>query len=530
MTAALLVLLGAGCAAPPPPIPPLEPWGRADQPYDDPIEVAAMNALGPRPAEYEVINPPTIRLGEFLLLERRVRELRTGVAAELVDQADTWWRMSRIDSLAPYLEAIRVDPSYAIAYGRAAQITLSRGTVLRAHALAAQGLRLDPQDADLWVVISEAYLREGDSDRARQALEYALALDPKRDASAYQALASHYLRIGNLARADSLLQHAPPSSSAGLRAYMTGVRARIAGDLEGARRAFAEAARDSNTAAGVLVDWGNAEYEAGHLDTAEHAYRRALRRDPAAGAALNGMGIVQRARGDLYGAARSFERLAAVRPSDGAAHYNLAGTSLEAAQRALHGARADSLLRVADGAFAACIDLGYREPEARLRRAEIHLRLGEPAPAYREAQALIGDPAQGAAARLIAGRAAILANRPQDAVVVLAPAFRADSLGVDGMVVLGKAYMQLSMPQYAARVLRRAHERSPDDWKTAVNLSIALSESGEGAAAEALLRPLAARYPDQPEVLQNLAAVLQRRGQRDEAEALMRRVRALQDR
>jgi Flp pilus assembly protein TadD len=86
------------------------------------------------------------------------------------------------------------------------------------------------------------------------------------------------------------------------------------------------------------------------------------------------------------------------------------------------------------------------------------------------------------------------------------------------------------MPQYAARVLRRAHERSPDDWKTAVNLSIALSESGEGAAAEALLRPLAARYPDQPEVLQNLAAVLQRRGQRDEAEALMRRVRALQDR
>jgi tetratricopeptide (TPR) repeat protein len=527
---ALVALLGTGCAAPPASIPPLEQWGHTQQPYDDPIEVAAMNALGPRPAEYEALDPPAIRLGDFLLLERHLREGRTGMAEDLVSQGDTWRRMSGVDSLPPYLEAIRVDPSYATAYLRAAQIALMRGMVLRAHALAAQGLRLDARNAALWVALSESYQREGDPERARQALEYALAIDPKLDASAYQALASHYLRTGNLARADSLLLHAPPGSSAGLRAYLTGVRARLAGEPEAARRDFADAAHDSSAAVGVLVDWGNAEYETGHLDAATHAYQRALRRDPAAAAALNGLGIVQRAQGDLDGAARTFQRLAAVRPQDGAAHFNLAGTSLEAAQRAPRGARADSLLRVADAAFAACADLGYRVPESRLRRAEIHLRLNEPAPAYQEAHALIGDPAQGAAARLIAGRAALLGNRPQDAVMVLAPAFRADSLGVDGMGILGKAYLQLSMPQYAARVLRRAHERAPEDWKTSVNLGVALSESGELVAAETLLRPLATRYPDQPEVLQNLAAVLQRRGQRDEAEALMRRVRALQNR
>ena len=78
-------------------------------------------------------------------------------------------------------------------------------------------------------------------------------------------------------------------------------------------------------------------------------------------------------------------------------------------------------------------------------------------------------------------------------------------------------------------MLQRAHERNPKEWRTTVNLAVALSESGDLQGAEALLRPLAAEYPEQPEVLQNLAAVLQRRGQRSEADALMRRVQALRE-
>lgn len=525
----LLLAFVAGCASSPPPIPPLESWGHLDRPYDDAIETAATNALGPRPAEYEVIDPAPIRLGDFLLLDPFLRNKRASIAEAIVDRADTWHRMSGVDSLPLYLEAIRVDPSHVPAYERAAQIALLRGQVERAHALAAQGVRLDEGNAQLWLVLAEVYQREGEPARSQRALEHALATEPRLDASAYQALASHYLRTGDLSRADSLLQHAPPDASPALRAYLTGVRARTAGDLETARRAFATAARDTNAAIGVLVDWGNTEYECGNLDAAALAYQRTLRRNPNEGAALNGLGVVQRARGDLAGAAATFERLASLRPRDGAAHFNLAGTSLEAAQRAPRGARADSLFRQADAAFATCVDLGYRPSEARLRRADIHLRLGQPALAAQEAQALLGDPAQGSAARLLAGRAALAAGRPRDAVAVLAPAFQADSLGADGLGVLGKAYLQLSLPQYAAEVLQRAHARAPDDWRTTVNLAVALSESGDPAGAEALLRPLATQLPEQPEVLQNLAAVLQRRGQRSEADALMKRVRALRE-
>jgi tetratricopeptide (TPR) repeat protein len=121
------------------------------------------------------------------------------------------------------------------------------------------------------------------------------------------------------------------------------------------------------------------------------------------------------------------------------------------------------------------------------------------------------------------------AGRPQDTVVVLAPAFQDDKLSTDGLDLLGSAYSKLEMPADAARVLRRAHERRPDDWKTAMNLGVALSQSGDLAGAENVLRPLAQAHPNEPAVLQNLAAVLQKRGHA-EADRLLARAKRCADR
>ena len=119
------------------------------------------------------------------------------------------------------------------------------------------------------------------------------------------------------------------------------------------------------------------------------------------------------------------------------------------------------------------------------------------------------------------------AGRPQDTVVVLAPAFQNDKLSVEGLDLLGSAYAKLEKPADAARVLKRAHERRPDDWQTAMNLGVALSQSGDLTGAEGVLRPLAAAHPNEPAVLQNLAAVLQKRGRRAEADRLLARAEAL---
>jgi Flp pilus assembly protein TadD len=263
------------------------------------------------------------------------------------------------------------------------------------------------------------------------------------------------------------------------------------------------------------------------LGPAEEAYRRALRSDPESAPAWNGLGIVQRARGDLDGASRSFTHIVARKPDDAAAQFNLAATSHQAAMRAGKTPRADSLYALSEGAFAACMGLGFRAEESRLRHAEVRLERGAPADAYQEASAMMGDPKYGASARFLAGRAAMAAGRPQDVVAVLAPVFQSDKLSDDGLDLLGSAYSKLGRPADAARVLRRAHERRPDDWQTAMNLGVALSQSGDLVGAEKVLRPRAEAHPNEPAVLQNLAAVLQRRGRRTEADKLLQRAEAL---
>ena len=69
---------------------------------------------------------------------------------------------------------------------------------------------------------------------------------------------------------------------------------------------------------------------------------------------------------------------------------------------------------------------------------------------------------------------------------------------------------------------------SARDWRVAVNLGVALSESGDLSGAESVLRPLVEARPNDPIVLQNLAAVLQRQGKRREADQLLQRVQRLQ--
>jgi tetratricopeptide (TPR) repeat protein len=527
-TLRLAALLG-GCASAPPAVPDIESWGSPNEPYDDPIEVAAVNALGPRPAEYAFRSEKPIRLGEFLVLDRLERERRQKLASALVSEAETWHWVSGVDSLPHYLEALRIDPGSVRAYQHAARITLDRGQNTRARALALQAVRLESQSGALWAILAETYARAGDDLRARRCLEYALAVGPEEVTGGWQSLVANYLRAGDTARADSLLRRAP-EDLASPRVYVDAVRARERGDLATARSLFAAAASDPEADVAMLIDWGNAEYAMGAPDAAETAYRRALRRRPEEPAALNGLGVVQRARGDAAGAAGSFARIVARHPRNAAAQFNLAGASLEAAERLRRGPQADSLLAMAAGAFTACADLGFRAPEARLRRAEVRLLRGQAEDAYREARELIPVAALAGEARLLAARAAVAAARPPDVVAVLAPAYQANSLAVDGLDLLGNAYLDLEMPQYAAPVLERAHARRPGAWKTAVNYAIALSETGELARAESLLRPLLATHPDEPYVLQNLAAVLQRRGRRTEAEKLLRRLEQVRPR
>jgi hypothetical protein len=216
---AVVALLAAlGCTPPQSTqLPGIEPWGDLASPYDDPIEVAAANALGPRPEggeyRYQGGGFDPLRLADFLMLDGSERQARSGMAYVMVGQAQGWKRVSGVDSLAAYTEAIRIDPSCAAAYAEAARITRARGEIARAKALALQGLRLDSQRMSLWGTLSNIYLDTGDDARARQALEHALQLKGPPAPGMWEALAVLYLRTGRR-RVPLTPQHAPQDVAA----------------------------------------------------------------------------------------------------------------------------------------------------------------------------------------------------------------------------------------------------------------------------------------------------------------------------
>ena len=524
---ALTMLLWTACASPPPALVPVEPWGDPAHPYGDDIEKRAWEALGPRPAAFNgLFEAPhsaghqPVRLGEFYGLPPADRELRKDEAECIYQLAVKHRVFAQTDSLQLLLDAIRVDPTHVVAYEQAAAVLLQLRETVRAHALAVQGLRLDPGSARLWGVLSEVYLRAADATRARSALLRALDLDPQAVPDGFAALATLEANAGRWNAAESLLALIPDGGGA-LPAYIAGRKAQAAGDLQGARDAFAAAATQPDAQAGVCIELGNAEYALGNLRPAAAAFERALQMQPDAPAALTGQAIVQRALGHPEDAVPALARVAALRPHDGPAQFNLAGASLDAAQRAPRGAPAESLFAISERAFSACIDVNYRQPDALERRAYLRLRRGATAGAAADARQLLPVATHTFAARVLLARAALAQNNPAEAVRVLTPAENAPA-SAEALLLLGKAYAQLGRHADAAAALQRAHDLDPGDWTTAMNLGVALSESGDLANAERLLRGLLAKRPGDPVALQNLAAVLQRRGQRTEAQRLLK--------
>ena len=523
MLASLVLALFA--CAPGPPAPEPGPGTReAAQPSaGDSLEAAAFDALGPRPPEYVPgASFPPLRLRDFQMTDPIERRMRTGVAVRLVAQANDFRRLHGIDSLPPYLEALRVDPTCLGACEHAASILLHRGALERAHALVALGLRIEARSAVLWTLLGKYHEDRAQYEAARSALERAIALDRSHVPNAYELLAESYLNQGQPARAESVLASARGGIAAWISVYARAVAAHQRGELQSAQTALEEAARDPAAAAAVLVELGCVEMDLGHLNAAERSFERALEKSPREHAALSGVGRVQRARGEVERAAATFARLVAALPADSLAQFNLAGASLDAAWRARRGARADSFYAIAEKAFGVCVHSNFRAAESRERRAEIRLQRGDAAGASEDARVLLGDPKHAAEARMLLARAAVVGHDPAAAVQHLAPDFETDALGLDGLDLLGEAYLQLDRPRDAARVLRRAHERQPQDWRTAMNFGVALSRSGDLEEAESVLRAVVEQRPQDPDALQNLAAVLQRRGRHTDALRLKR--------
>jgi tetratricopeptide (TPR) repeat protein len=521
---ALLAFVHA-CAPVPGDLPPIEPWGDIDKPYGDSLEAAAVRAFGPMPPAHQRGAPHASAVAlEDVFLDANEQRERTAIAAGLVYSSTLARKFSGSDSLPLLLEALHVAPHFVPSYEDAARVLGDRGAWERAHAIARQGLRLDPGNASLWGTLAGAYLYALDDTRAAAALEQANAIDS--NPQQVEALALVYVRLHKPEQADSLLNAAPEGIKPSTRDFVAGQWLLERGEVDSARALIQRAANDSTAPAAIHIASGNAAFQAGDLDVAERAFRAALARDPDARAALNGLAIVHRGRGDLEGAAELLVRVTQVAPADTIAQFNLAGVSLDLAQRS--GASADSFAAIAETAFGACIAANYRTADSLERRARLRLRRQDFSGAEADATLLAAIPGERLPANLLRARAALGLGNPRRAIAALEPECASESAPLEALELLGTAYSEVDAYDRAATVLRRVQAKRPLDWRVAVNLGVALSESGDLAGAESVLRAVAEARPNDPIVLQNLAAVLQRLGKRREADQLLQRVQRLQ--
>lgn len=175
--ACVFVAAFAGCTSPSTrhDLPPVEPWGDLAHPYGDVIDEAARAALGPREARYSV-RYREVWLEDFYALDMNVRQARERQARALRERAITLKRVGNVDSLGLYLEALHTAPVDIPSYQEAGRILLARGVPRRAHPILAQGIRLDPKNRVLWMLLGTAYEQLGDAEKARLSFEYAAQL------------------------------------------------------------------------------------------------------------------------------------------------------------------------------------------------------------------------------------------------------------------------------------------------------------------------------------------------------------------
>ena len=121
----------------------------------------------------------------FADMQSKVHQVR---AAELLERADASWDASaQQEALRLYEEALHYRPCDASANHRAAQLSLDLGENEKAREYAENACELEPEAAEYQVTLGRALRASGMREKARQALDAALRLDP----GSQQARAEH---------------------------------------------------------------------------------------------------------------------------------------------------------------------------------------------------------------------------------------------------------------------------------------------------------------------------------------------------
>jgi tetratricopeptide (TPR) repeat protein len=194
-------------------------------------------------------------------------------------------------AIATFSEAIRLDPTSALAFRNRGNVYANKGDNDRAIADYSEAIRLDPKNALVLRNRGDAYTNKGDNDRAIADLNEAIRLDPK------SALAFSYRGVGHANKGDyeraiadfNVAIQLDPRSTHAFR--NRGVVYAHKGDDNRAIADLNEAIRLDPKSALALRNRGDAYTNKGDNDRAIADYNEAIRLDPKSALALSYRGV-----------------------------------------------------------------------------------------------------------------------------------------------------------------------------------------------------------------------------------------------
>jgi lipoprotein NlpI len=191
------------------------------------------------------------------------------LAADYVKRGREYQARRDLDrALADFSEAIRLDPTFALAFNLRGLAYKIKGDFDRAIADDDEGIRLDPTIAAAFNNRGSAYSAKGDVDRAIADYNEAIRLDPKIS-SAFNSRGFAYFIKGDLERAIADHSEAIRLNPKYAFAFLNrGAAYRAEGDLDRAIADYSEVIRLNPEYNFVLLSRGVAYYYAGSLPKA----------------------------------------------------------------------------------------------------------------------------------------------------------------------------------------------------------------------------------------------------------------------
>lgn len=395
-------------------------------------------------------------------------------------------------------EAIRVDPQFAECYGNMANAWKEKGNIDLAIQYYTIAIKLRPRFCDAWSNLASAYMRKGMLREAEECCRQALSINPK--------LVDAYSNLGNLLKARGLTQHAYLCYVEALRiqptfsiawSNMAGLFME-AGDYQKALAYYMEAIRLKPNFADAYMNQGNVLKAMGRPQEAIMCYQKAIQNRPDYAIAYGNLASVYYEQNNLDLAIMHYKQ-AILLDSTFLEAYNNLGNALKDVGR----------VEDAIACYQACLQLEANHPQALTNLGNIYMEANMISVAANFYKATL---------TVTTGLSAPYSNLATiykqqghypEAIACYNEVLRIDPLAADGLVNRGNTLKEVGRVSEAIHDYIRAVTIRPTMAEGHANLASAYKDSGHVEAAIKSYKQALMLRSDFPEATCNLLHTLQ---------------------